>query len=85
MEARAMKPQNILFWTMILLFFSLGLFLGFILGLEYTVTKATEFAMGALSGSTIHIDLNETELVNKMNETLVPEFKKAILNSEGVS
>jgi len=53
--------------------------IGFIAGIFYTQAQIRTTAIGiadALDGNelNIEININETELVNKMNETFVPQF-----------
>ncbi len=49
-----------------------GTLLGLVFGIDLAVSRAMYFVEGAFSGSTIIIDVNETELVNRVNETIVP-------------
>jgi len=67
-------------WLIILigvLIFLVGIILGIALGMDAQQRMIFEGLAIALSGSNvdINIDLNETELVNQFNETIVPEFK----------
>ncbi len=60
-----------------LFIFVVGIITGVALGMNAQQRMIFEGLAIVLSGSNvdINIDLNETELVNQFNETVVPEFK----------
>jgi len=72
-----MKIRNWLFYGIIILIFLIGIIIGMILGIIKGQEILFEGVGIALSGSNtnITIDINETQLINELNKTIVPEFK----------
>lgn len=64
-------------WTIIWLLFSLVCFIfGFIAGVSYGGKVVLQTIAEGMQGSTVNINLNETILVSKMNETFYPQMEK---------
>lgn len=59
---------------MYLMFFAFG----FLAGMVYNTYTLIGHVGYALSGSTLIVNLNETNLVNEMNKTIVPQIKNLI-------
>jgi hypothetical protein len=76
-----MKINNKLFIGIVILSLLVGCVVGNILGIQAGQRMLFEGVAIAMSGSNtnITINLNETELVNQINKTIVPQFKQELL------
>jgi hypothetical protein len=81
-----MKINNTLFIGIVILSLLVGCVTGTIIGIQAGQNMLFEGMAIALSGSNtnITIDINETELVNQANKTLIPELKKIFEKELGV-
>lgn len=73
-----MKFTKTYFIICILLAFLIGLLTGMTWGVQKAIEKIAYMGANVFAGSdiTIHLDVNETGLVNEFNKTIVPELMR---------
>jgi cytochrome c biogenesis protein ResB len=79
-----MKIKNSLFILIVILALLVGSVIGTIIGVQIGQRMIFEGIATALSGSNtdfnVTINLNETEMVNQINKTIVPQLKDYMSN-----
>lgn len=68
-----MKTKN-LYLIILILAIGFSFLFGLMLGTYATISNLVQAGEGILEGTTFNVDLNETELVNRINETIFPQM-----------
>jgi len=69
---------KILYVVIALFLFAAGVVTGMLWGTYSAIDHLGQAGMGILSGTTIHINLNETKMAEEINKTVVPSMKSTI-------